>query len=320
MIVERVILSTLTKIRLISCIKPQLLQQKQNLTNFLLVCKLSSYHVTKNIEHILHDNQIRTDAIRQNFNNEKNRPLLILLSWLLPKHRHIMKFANLYVEQGFDIVILSITPWQLIWPTKGSRLVASDLLEFLIKHQNYQQIVLHGFSVGGYMWGEILDLIQSDYQKYNNVIERIVGQIWDSLADVTELSIGIPHAIFPKNKMLQNMFQKYLEYHMKAFYKQSTQYYIRSSQLFHTNLVHSPALFFVSKTDPVGSLTSNLRVKDQWDTVGVKVMCININHKIVSEIFISLFFRLTSKYLKNLHMLDIIVNIQRNMLQNCILF
>lgn len=84
-------------------------------------------------------------------------------------------------------------------------------MEFLIEHQNYQQIVLHGFSVGGYMWGEILDLIQSDYQKYNNVIERIVGQIWDSLADVTELSIGIPRAIFPKNKMLQNMFQKYLE-------------------------------------------------------------------------------------------------------------
>lgn len=63
---------------------------------------------------------------------------------------------------------------------------------------------------------------------------------------------------------------------MKAFYKQSTQYYIRSSQLFHTNLVHSPALFFVSKTDPVGSLTNNLRVKDQWDTVGVKVIYINI--------------------------------------------
>ncbi|KAG6803454.1 transmembrane protein 53-A [Apis mellifera caucasica] len=270
MVVERVVLSTLTRIRLMSCIKPQLLQQKQNLTNFLLVCKLSSYRVTKNIEHILHDNQTRNDAIIQNFNNEKNRPLIILLSWLLPKHKHIMKFANLYVEQGFDIVILSITPWQLIWPTKGSRLVASDLLEFLIEHQNYQQIVLHGFSVGGYMWGEILDLIQSDYQKYNNVIERIVGQIWDSLADVTELSIGVPRAIFPNNKMLQNMFQKYLEYHMKAFYKQSTQYYIRSSQLFHTNLIHSPALFFVSKTDPVGSLSSNLRVKNQWDTVGIK--------------------------------------------------
>lgn len=63
---------------------------------------------------------------------------------------------------------------------------------------------------------------------------------------------------------------------MKTFYKPSTQYYIRSSQLFHTNLVHSPALFFISKTDPVGSLTSNLRVKESWDSLGVKVRCVNV--------------------------------------------
>lgn len=60
-------------------------------------------------------------------------------------------------------------------------------------------------------------------------------------------------------------------YHLKTFYKQSTQYYIRSSQLFHTNLVHTPALFLISNTDPVGSLTSNMRVRDSWDTLGVKV-------------------------------------------------
>ncbi|OAD57622.1 hypothetical protein WN48_01596 [Eufriesea mexicana] len=181
-----------------------------------------------------------------------------------------MKYVNLYVEQGFDIVVVSITPWQLMWPTKGSRLVAADLLEFLIQHQNYQQILLHGFSVAGYMWGEILDLIQSDHKKYNNVIDRIIGQVWDSLADVTELSIGTTRAIFPKSEMVQNMFQKYLEYHMKAFYKQSTQYYIRSSQLFHSNLVRSPALFLISKSDPVGTVASNLRVKNNWDALGTK--------------------------------------------------
>lgn len=65
---------------------------------------------------------------------------------------------------------------------------------------------------------------------------------------------------------------------MKTFYKPSTQYYIRSSQLFHTNLVHSPALFFISKTDPVGSLTSNLRVKESWDSLGVKVRCVNVKN------------------------------------------
>lgn len=61
------------------------------------------------------------------------------------------------------------------------------------------------------MWGEVLDLIKSDYQKYGNVINRIVGQVWDSLADVTELSIGTPRAVFPKNEILRNILQKYLE-------------------------------------------------------------------------------------------------------------
>lgn len=58
---------------------------------------------------------------------------------------------------------------------------------------------------------------------------------------------------------------------MKAFHKQATQYWIRSSQLFHLNLVRSPALFLVSNTDPVGSLASNIRVRDSWESLGTKV-------------------------------------------------
>ncbi|KAG7207132.1 hypothetical protein KM043_001006 [Ampulex compressa] len=82
--------------------------------------------------------------------------------------------------------------------------------------------------------------------------------------------MGTPRAIFPKNEMLRTMMEKYLEYHMRTFYNQSTQYYIRSSQLFHTTLVRSPALFLISKTDPVGTVTNNLRVRDQWDSLGIK--------------------------------------------------
>ena len=58
---------------------------------------------------------------------------------------------------------------------------------------------------------------------------------------------------------------------MKAFHKQATQYYIRSSQLFHTNIVHSPALFIMSKTDTIGAVDSNKRVRDSWESLGVKV-------------------------------------------------
>lgn len=78
--------------------------------------------MTKNIEHISQDNQIRTaDGRIRNFKNAEERPLLIILSWLLANRKHITKFMNLYTEQGFDVALISMTPWQLLWPMTGSR-------------------------------------------------------------------------------------------------------------------------------------------------------------------------------------------------------
>lgn len=83
---------------------------------------LSSYHFSKNIEFLTHDNYIISSKnVTQNVNATKNRPLLIILAWLMSKQRHVMKFVNLYMEQGFDVVVVSLTPWQLLWPTKGSK-------------------------------------------------------------------------------------------------------------------------------------------------------------------------------------------------------
>lgn len=89
--------------------------------------------------------------------------------------------------------------------------IAADLLTFLKQNENYQQILLHGFSVGGYMWGEVLDLIQNDKEKYSSIKDKIVGQVWDSIADVNEIPIGMPRALFPNNKVLQVTLQKYME-------------------------------------------------------------------------------------------------------------
>ncbi|XP_001606567.1 uncharacterized protein LOC100122957 [Nasonia vitripennis] len=249
---------------------------RDNMVFGFVACNfLSTHRLTKNIELLTEDNHlpIIKDSPKKVINpseNGENRPLLVLLCWLLSKRNHIMKFVNFYMEQGFDVVTVSMTPWQLMWPVKGSRIIAHDLLQFLDQNKHYEQILLHGFSVGGYMWGEVLDFVHKDRQKYDHVINRVVGHVWDSAADISELTIGTPRAVFPNNEVLQNVMKKYLEYHMKAFHKQATQYWIRSSQLFHLNLVRSPALFLVSTTDPVGSLASNMRVRDSWESLGVK--------------------------------------------------
>lgn len=83
---------------------------------------LSSHHVSKNIEFLTQDNRIVSSKnVAQNIKGTNNRPLLVLLTWMLSKRRHVMKFVNLYMEQGFDIAVVSLTPWQLMWPAKGSR-------------------------------------------------------------------------------------------------------------------------------------------------------------------------------------------------------
>lgn len=91
------------------------------------------------------------------------------------------------------------------------QVIVFDLLQFLEENKQYEQILLHGFSVGGYMWGELLDFVHKDRKKYDQVINRVVGHVWDSAADISELTIGTPRAIFPNNVLLQNVMKKYLE-------------------------------------------------------------------------------------------------------------
>lgn len=44
-----------------------------------------------------------------------------MLPWLMAKPKHIKKYAELYIDQGFDVVTVNVTPWQVIWPKKGSQ-------------------------------------------------------------------------------------------------------------------------------------------------------------------------------------------------------
>ncbi|XP_029166409.1 uncharacterized protein LOC114937157 [Nylanderia fulva] len=249
----------------------QLLKSNQYLGIGQMARLLSSHYVSKNIEFLTQDNQVTSSKnIIQNVNAANDRPLLVVLTWLLSKRQHVMKFVNLYMEQGFDVAVVSLTPRQLLWPETGSRLVAADLLTFLKRNESYQQVLLHGFSVGGYMWGEVLDIMESNKEKYSGIADRIVGQVWDSIADVTEIPIGFPIAVFPKNKIMQKLVRSLLEYHMKINHEKATRHYIRSSQVFHSSSIRVPALLFVSKTDPVGTLSSNLSLRDNWESTGIK--------------------------------------------------
>lgn len=90
------------------------------------------------------------------------------------------------------------------------QLVAADLVKFLENNALYSPLLLHGFSVGGYFWGECMVHMARDTERYKVITDRICGQIWDSLADITEIPIGVPKAVFPRNFTLQKALRGYM--------------------------------------------------------------------------------------------------------------
>lgn len=134
----------------------------------------------------------------------------MILAWLQAKHKHLKKYAELYTTQGYDVLVAQITPWQLLWPVKGTQVVALEIVNFLESNDSYRPMIIHGFSVGGYLWGECMVHMARDLEKYEPMLNRISAQIWDSAADITEIPVGVPKALFPKNETLQNALRSYM--------------------------------------------------------------------------------------------------------------
>lgn len=203
---------------------------------------------------------------------DSERPLAIIFSWMMAQKKHIMKFGNLYMQQGCDVLTVSLSPTQVLWPVTGSQVVAEDVLKFLVQgDQQQRSLLFHGFSVGAYLYGEMLTKMRHHPNKYGAVADRIVGQIFDSAVDYDGIQHGLPKAV-TSNVVIQKLLSTYIKYHMKWMYQTATQHFLTASDLFHNNdLVKAPALFLYSSDDPVGRAEGNLRVIRNWEGRGTKV-------------------------------------------------
>ncbi|XP_075168943.1 transmembrane protein 53-like lethal (2) k09913 isoform X2 [Haematobia irritans] len=233
---------------------------------------ISSKEITKNMT--LYTNtpfKSEVDSNTLEFKQPTGNPLVLMMAWLMAKQKHLKKYAEIYTDLGFDVMVVHITPWQLLWPTKGSQVVAAETLKFLENNKSYAPILVHGFSVGAYEMGEIMLQMSRDMERYTPILDRVICQVWDSAADITEIPIGVPKSIFPKNQSMQNALRNYTLYHLKTFHNQATIHYMRSSQMFHSTLLKQPALFFVSDNDLIGPPSSNQAVRENWERANVKV-------------------------------------------------
>ncbi|XP_055943068.1 transmembrane protein 53-like isoform X1 [Argiope bruennichi] len=200
----------------------------------------------------------------------KKKPLAVILAWMLAKESHIEKFRQLYISRGFDVLTVNMAPKDLLFPVSGSQVIAKNVLDYFTLHENYKDIVVHAFSVGGYLMGEMFVQMRKDAEKYKDITSRIRGVVLDSAVDFEGIPTGFPRAV-TKNPITIKVLEWYVSTHLALMYNVATKHYLTSSKNFHNTPLRCPALVFVSEADKVGSPIANQMVIENWQARGVDV-------------------------------------------------
>lgn len=200
----------------------------------------------------------------------KDRPLTLLFCWLMAKDRHIRKYADFYNRQGIDVLGVKVSPFEVLRPTKGVQLVADEVLDFLHANPSHTPMVIHGLSVGAYMFGEVMVKMKSDMEKHGPLLNRFVGQVWDSGVDLQGIPEGLPTSLTSHEGLRASM-KKYLEWYMRLKYKTATVHYESASVLIHENFLNTPALVMFSNRDPISTPSMNAYIYRKWEAKGLPV-------------------------------------------------
>jgi len=197
----------------------------------------------------------------------EGRPLSILITWLMAKNNAVQKYTDFYLDHGFDVLTVRITPKQLLLPKLIEPVVQKELLPVLLS-AGHQEKLIHGFSVGGYVFSRMLHHLYA-HPEGSNVLSSIKGQVWDSVVDVNGVSIGVSKSVFGKNRVAQQLLQAYIDFHMKAFYSIATKYYELAHDNFYDHPLKAPALFLNSAKDLISTMDVIEDVNKLWMKKGI---------------------------------------------------
>ncbi|XP_074599171.1 transmembrane protein 53-like lethal (2) k09913 [Brevipalpus obovatus] len=210
-------------------------------------------------------------------NVKKSDGLVILFAWIKARENHIDKYRAIYFKHGFDVMTVYSKPFDLMLPKIGAHVTAQDLLNYLLgKENNYKNIVVHGFSVGGYQFGEFIIKLkaaveQSDHKLgAEKIVKQIKGVIFDSAADVHSAPGGIARSI-AADTFKADIFEKLLKLYLKIMYPVCSRYLYAVHDAFYGNFMRTPALLLFSHVDKIGDAKTNFELAKTWTQLGIQV-------------------------------------------------
>ncbi|KAB7503882.1 hypothetical protein Anas_05916 [Armadillidium nasatum] len=216
--------------------------------NTIQKCSVHIHSFTRNMQLISNDKVSEINGLEVLDPRVNSRPLTLLYTWMLAKDKHVIKYSKFYLDRGIEVLRVRLSLFDLLRPTKGSQVVAEQMLQFLHANPNFGPLTVHGFSAGGYLFCESMVKVVDNMDLHGPLLKRFVGQIWDSVGDIYQIPYGLPRAV-TSNEVLQRSMEKYLRWYMNFNYETATRHYERSSDMMHENTLNVPGLFIFSKVD-----------------------------------------------------------------------
>ncbi|CAG2122179.1 unnamed protein product, partial [Medioppia subpectinata] len=200
------------------------------------------------------------------------RPLTIIFSWMLAKDKHVEKYRQLWYKRGFDVLTVRTSPFDLLVPPLGGQVVAKNVVKGMAQlYSQYNEIVVHTFSVGGYQLGLTLNELTS-HEENKPLLNQIKGIVFDSMVFTDDCAPGLSRAV-TLNPVVQPAIEASITLFLKSF-KNIVKYYDTCERMYFHPALKYNGLFFYSRDDVVSSVKSNEKVIDTWTRGGH-----NVRHK-----------------------------------------
>ena len=205
----------------------------------------------------------------------KLEKLVLMFSYMMAKERHLDKYRLYYLNNGYDVLTINTRPIDFLYPPIGSRKIAQNLLTTLNKTvlNPKADILVHGFSVGGYQFAEFLDFLKSKAshdENSRNMLDNIRGTIFDSPCDIDSVPYGFSRTV-AGDTLLANVIESSVRVHNNLLYRVSKKYHELGAHVFEHKPLPCPSLFLVSNDDKLADINVVRRVATNWKKLGVNV-------------------------------------------------
>lgn len=232
---------------------------------------ISTQRLNKNVT--LFVNELRPSAASSRpsqSSSEEPRPLLLMLPWLGSRPQAFTKYCDIYFRTGLDVLVVTSEVSHFLWPRWGldhSRMVL-DLLES--ERFVSRPLLVHAFSIGAYVFAQLLVHMSKDPQRYEPLAKRIHGQVYDSvvIGTLDHMATGVGKTLFPQLEFLVK--HASLTY-FSLFKSQTVDYFDAGLDAFWNTPVKAPALFFSCKNDALSDWETLDRLAEHWRRAGINV-------------------------------------------------